>query len=119
MRSSPEFEADVRFLSREEGGRQQPAVQGLYRPDIHWDDDPSETLWMIHPRFFGLDGHELADGSEVPQTCRARFYLITAYVRDELHQHWLYKGAKFHISEGSHRVAAGTVTTVLSVVNKA
>jgi translation elongation factor EF-Tu-like GTPase len=117
MRSSPEFEADVRFLSREEGGRHSPPIQSLYRPDVHWDDDSSETLWMIHPRFLGPDCAELPEGTEVPQVCKAHFYLISTQVRDQLHQQWLHEGAQFHISEGRHRVAAGVVTKILYSVD--
>jgi translation elongation factor EF-Tu-like GTPase len=116
MRSSPEFEADVRFLSRDEGGRQHPAIQG-YRPDVHWGDDSSETLWMIHPRFVNPTGEELPEGSEIPQVCKAHFYLISTHVRDQLHHQWLHEGARFRISEGRHRVAAGVVTKVLRSVD--
>src|SRR5689334_22418008 len=104
MASSPEFEADIRFLSRDQGGRQHPAVQGMYRPDVHWDDDASEILWMIHPRFLMETGEELADGTEIPQVCKAHFYLISTHVRDSLHQRWLYQGAHFHICEKQHRL---------------
>jgi len=117
MRSSSEFEADVVFLSPNEGGRQRSPVQGDYRPDMHWDDDPSETLWMIHPRFLKADGSELPEGTEIPQACKAHFYLISIHVRDQLHQRWLRKGARFHISEGSQGVAAGSVTKVLRSVD--
>ena len=113
MKPSPEFEADVRFLAREEGGRQDLPVQGSYRPDVHWDADPSDTVWMIHPRFLGTDGAELPGGTEIPQVCKAHFYLISTHVQDQLHQQWLRNGARFHISEGRHRVAAGVVTKVL------
>jgi len=114
MRSPPEFEAEVRFLSPDEGGRRSPAVQG-YRPDVHWDDDPSETLWMIHPRFLASSGEELPDGTEIPQLCKAHFYLISTHVRHLLHQQWLHERARFQISEGRHCVAAGVVTKVSSL----
>jgi translation elongation factor EF-Tu-like GTPase len=117
MASSPEFEADIRFLSRDEGGRKHPAVQGMYRPDVHWDDDASETLWIIHPRFLSETGEELADGTEIPQVCKAQFYLISMKVRDLLRQQWLHQGARFHVSEGRHRVAAGVVTKVFCSVD--
>jgi translation elongation factor EF-Tu-like GTPase len=38
MAAVPEFKAEVRFLSLEEGGGQHPTVQG-YRADVHWDAD--------------------------------------------------------------------------------
>ena|SRR5436190_8116391 len=113
MRWTPEFEADVQFLLPEEGGRQSAPMQGWYCPDVHWDDDPSETLWMVHPRFLAPDGAEMADGTAIPRVCKAQFYLISTHVRDQLHQQWLHQGARFHISEGRHRVAAGVVTKLL------
>ena len=56
----PDSESEVRFLSREEGGRKGPARQGLHRPDIHVDDDPPDMLWMICPRSLDDKGAELA-----------------------------------------------------------
>lgn len=116
MTESLEFEADVRFLAREERGRQHLPVQGSYRPDVHWDDDPSKTLWMIHPRFLGTSGEELPEGTEIPPACKAHFYLISTQLRNWLHRDWLHEDARFHISEGPHRVASCIVTKVLRPV---
>ncbi len=49
----PDFEAEVRFLTPEEGGRSGqygPVKQG-YRCDVHWPDEPPNLLWMIWPSF--------------------------------------------------------------------
>jgi len=46
-----DFEARLRFLSPEEGGRKTPVRQG-YRADFRYLDDPTGTAWMIHPREF-------------------------------------------------------------------
>ncbi len=112
---APDFEAEVRFLTPEEGGRSSPARQGLYRPDIHVDDDPSDLLWMIWPRFLGESGDELPEGAVVPQICRAHFYIANPDLRRTVHRQWLREGAKFHLSEGHHRTAACSVTKILAL----
>ena len=114
-RRPPDFEAEVRFLSREEGGRSGPAIQGLYRPDIHVDDDPSDMLWMIWPRFLDDSAAELPEGAVVPPVCQAHFYIANPELRRTVHQQWLREGARFHLSEGHHRVAACSVTKILSL----
>lgn len=112
----PDFEAEVRFLTPEEGGRTGqwgPPRQG-YRCDIHWDDDPSDLLWMIWPMFLDEHGQELPKGAEVPQVSRAHFYIINAELRDTVHQAWLRVGAGFHLCEGARRVATCRVTTIFT-----
>ncbi len=111
----PDFEAEVRFPTSEEGGRTGrwgPVRQG-YRCDIHWDDDPSDLLWMIWPAFLDEKGKELPMGAPVPQISKAHFYLGTEATKKEVHQHWLREGSGFHLSEGAHRVAACRVSKVL------
>ena len=112
----PDFEAEARFLTREEGGRTGewgPPRQG-YRCDIHWDDDASDLLWMIWPMFLDEHRQELPKGAEVPQVSRAHFYIINAELRDTVHQAWLRIGAGFHLCEGARRVAACRVTTIFT-----
>ena len=112
----PDFEAEVRFLTQEEGGRTGewgPPRQG-YRCDIHWDDDPSDLLWMIWPMFLDEHGQELPKGAEIPQLSRAHFYIINAELRDTVHQAWLRVGVGFHLCEGARRVAACRVITIFT-----
>jgi hypothetical protein len=111
----PDFEAEVRFLTPEEGGRTGrwgPVRQG-YRCDIHWDDDPSDLLWMIWPAFLDEGGQELPKGAVVPDVSTAHFFIASEATRATVYQQWLHKGAGFHLSEGAHRVAACRVTKIL------
>jgi hypothetical protein len=114
---APDFEAEVRFLSPEDGGRTGrygPVRQG-YRCDVHWDDDPSDLLWMIWPRFLDETGHELPKGTPVPRLSRAHFYIINDELRRTVHRQCIREGTRFHLSEGHHRVAACFVTKILSL----
>lgn len=110
----PDFEAEVRFLTREEGGRSGalgPPRQD-YLNNIHWDDDPSDLLWTIWPKFLDEHGQELPKGAEVPSVSRAHFYVIHAELKEIIHRDWLRVGTGFHICEGPRRVAACRVTTI-------
>jgi hypothetical protein len=110
----PDFEAEVRFLSREEGGRDAPPIQG-YRPDIHYDDDLPDQLWMVWPRFIDDEGQELPDGTIVPRLTRARFFIVNDDLRATVHRNRLREGLRFSINEGPKRVAECRVTRVLSL----
>src|SRR5947207_15458074 len=112
---APDFEAEVRFLTPEEGGRTGrwgPVRQG-YRCDIHWDDDPSDLLWMIWPAFLDESGQELPKDAVVPDVSGAHFFIASEATRAAVYQQWLREGAGFHLSEGEHRVAACRVTGIL------
>jgi hypothetical protein len=114
---APDFEAEVRFLTPEEGGRTGrygPVLQG-YRCDIHLDDDPTDLLWMIWPAFLDDSGQELPKGAVVPDVSRAHFYIANDELRRTIHRRWLREGTRFHLSEGAHRVAACRVTKILSL----
>jgi hypothetical protein len=110
----PDFEAEVRFLTQAEGGRRSLPKQG-YRIDVHWDDDSSNTIWMIWPKFLDSHGAELPEGADIAQTSRARFYIVSPRARPLLaEQGWLHDDARFHLTEGDHRVAACRVIKMLS-----
>ena len=113
----PDFEAEVRFLTPEEGGRTGrygPPRQG-YRPDIHYDDDPTDGIWTVWPRFLDESGQELPKDTPIPQTSRAHFYIINDELRRTVHRERLREGVRFHICEGAHRVAACRVTKIVSL----
>ncbi len=114
---SPDFEAEVRFLAPEEGGRTGqwgPPSQG-YRPDVRYDDDLSDEAWMFLPRFLDEHGHELPQGTPIAQLSRAHFYILNDELRRTVHRRRLREGVYFHICEGSRRVAECRVTKILAL----
>jgi translation elongation factor EF-Tu-like GTPase len=111
---APDFEAEVRFLTATEGGRRSPPYQG-YRADIHYDGDKDDGVWMVWPRFIDDSGQELPDGTVIPPTSRAHFYIISGELRRTVHSERLREGVRFHICEGQRRVAACRVTKILSL----
>ena len=112
--NAPDFEADVRFLTVDEGGRQSAPYQG-YRADIHYDGDDADGVWMVWPRFIDDSGQELPDGTVIPQVSRAHFYIVNGELRRTVHRKRLREGVCFHICEGQRRVAACLVTKILSL----
>jgi len=114
---APAFEAEVRFLTPDEGGRtgrHGPVRQG-YRCDIHYDDDPTDLLWMIWPLFLDESGQELPKGAVVPDVSRANFYIVDDELRRTVHRQRLCEGTRFHLSEAAHRVASCRITKILSL----
>jgi hypothetical protein len=113
---APDFEAEVRFLTPEEGGRSEqygPVKQG-YRCDIHFEDDPSDLLWMIWPKFLNESGDEVEGGTIIPRMSRAHFYIVNQKAKPLLYRRWLRENARFHLREGRRGVAACRVTKLMS-----
>ena len=100
---SPDIEAEINFLSAEEGGRCTPCASG-YRPNHD----------------FGIEGqlndaiHEFIDKSRVApgETVMARLSFM-APEHQELFAGRLYEGFEFTVQEGARIVGRGRVTRVL------
>jgi translation elongation factor EF-Tu-like GTPase len=100
----PHIEADVRFLTTAEGGRQSgiaPGPQG-YRP----------THDFGHPDGILNDGRHLYPGCDWVQLGEKVIAEITLLVPDYQYGH-LYEGMPFKIQEGSKIVGHGVIRTVL------
>ena len=104
----------MRFLSHAEGGRASLPLQG-YRPDIHYDDDATDELWMVWPLFTDSFGRELPNGTPIPQDAKANFYIIDGELRKTVHCERLRVGTRFHLREGGKSVAACEVTKLLEL----
>jgi hypothetical protein len=114
-RRLPDFRASISFLPEERSGRQQPPLQGIYRPDIRYADDANTQTWMVWPLFLSASETELENGATVPEHCNANFYIINENLRREVHASRLKIGVQFDLVEGSKRVAVCEVTELLSL----
>jgi len=118
----PDFKARVRFLSKEEGGRQRaPVLQGIrcdFQYNDKYEDDPPNQVWMIYPAFLDDAGALLPVRSEIPKQCEATFRILNSDLR-HVHRARLRPGSKFWLVEGSHRIAEGLVTTLLGLCEDA
>jgi translation elongation factor EF-Tu-like GTPase len=96
------MEAEITFLRSEEGGRTGPAYAG-YRPPIFYDDD--EGRWNAVYEW------ETDQPIQPGDTVRAQ----VCFVSPEAQRGRLYVGKEFRLQEGSHVVARGRVTKLLSL----
>lgn len=108
-----DFEADLRFLSPEEGGRQGPVFQG-YPPDMRYDGD-TDALWMVRPIFLAADGTIIPGDVPIRGKVSARMYIVVDEMRTTVHRQRLREGIKFFLHEGSHVVAEGVVTKIAAL----
>ncbi len=113
-RPNPDFEAEVRFLTPEEGGRATLPLQG-WRADVRREAEPGNQCWMIWPRFLGDDGQELPDGTPIAAVSLAHFYVLDDRLRRTVHREWVREDASFYLVEGPHRVARCRVTRLLAL----
>lgn len=112
--AADDFEARIRVLSRAEGGRRNPARNGI-RWDFAYADGKGElVLFMIWPRFLGQDGLPLPEGDELPvgPWLQARMTIVSDALRVSEHRARIAEGVCFHCHEGPHVVAVGEVTRV-------
>lgn len=110
-----DFEAKLRFLTPEEGGRQNPVMPG-YKGDFRYLDDLSGTAWMIWPYEFIMEaGDVVPPETKVSGTICARMYIVVDQYRASEHRKRLSIGTQFQVVEGSHVVAEGIVTKIVGL----
>ena len=111
----PDFEARLRFLSPEEGGRKTPVFRG-YRADFRYLDDPPNMAWMIHPReFIDEAGELLPEDTPITGIVHARFWILVPEYRISEHRRRISVSTQFYVVEGSHIAAEGTVTKIVGL----
>jgi hypothetical protein len=110
-----DFEAEIRFLSKEEGGRESLPFQG-YRCDLKYKEQEEKFVWMIWPAFLDEEGNELPQGQLVKQKSKANMYIINQELRKTVHQGKIREGVLFHLGKGQKIVADGKVTRILNLL---
>ena len=105
MNRPPHFEAEVHFLSAEEGGRKTPCISG-YRPTIRYSDD---GLWSAEQNFIGKDS--INPGEDVTSQM--------ALLEPGYHVGRLVVGTEFTLTEGAKVVARGIVTKTFPALDDA
>ncbi|MBX0289354.1 hypothetical protein K3G63_02830 [Hymenobacter sp. HSC-4F20] len=112
-----DFEARVRLLRPEEGGRQLPPYNGIRWDFCYAHDQPMLRYMWLYPDFFDPGtGNSLRDGLPLPVDAwlHARIPIFLAAARP-FHQPKLWPGTSFYYCEGSRVVAEGTVTRLTSL----
>ncbi|QJX48848.1 hypothetical protein HMJ29_18805 [Hymenobacter taeanensis] len=109
-----DFEARIRILTEEEGGRNYPPYNG-----IRWDfryatGENSKVCFMLYPDFYYPETGD--SWREMPVTIGewlfARMYCIVPETRIRVHQKQVRPGTSFYCVEGNRIVAEGTVTRI-------
>ena len=109
-----DFEATIRILTEDEGGRKTSPFNG-----IRWDfsyvaDNATDQLYMIWPDFFSHTGDSLPKDQPLPlsvQLC-ARMTIVSDEMREQVHRARIKPSVEFYCHEGSRRVAIGRVTRI-------
>jgi len=110
-----DFEATIRILRMEEGGRLTPPFNGIRWDFAYAGDDITKAgLLMIWPDFVDGNGNSLPTDQALPigLPLQARMTIAVDEMRSELHRKRLLVGTEFYCHEGSKRVATGIVTKV-------
>ncbi|MCA8830663.1 hypothetical protein [Hymenobacter pini] len=111
-----DFEARVRILRADEGGRNSMAYNGI-RWDFAYAQDKPRLLFMwLYPDFFdpetGNSWRELPLPAD--EWLHVRISVFSEHMR-AVHQTRIRAGTGFYCCEGSRAVAEGTVTRILSL----
>ena len=104
MKFEADIEAEIYFLSTEEGGRKTPAYSG-YRPQFYYDGQDWDAV------------HEYIGVSEVYPGQTGTTQL--SFMNPQEHAEKLHVGKEFLIREGQKTVACGKVTKILNLIESA
>jgi elongation factor Tu len=99
-----DIEAEITYLTTEEGGRRKPAFTG-YRPQFYYDGRDWDAI------------HTYPDVELVMPGQTARAYL--SFLSPECHIGRLHTGKEFLIREGQRVIARGRVTKVIDLAASA
>ena len=117
----PDFEARIRFLSSEEGGRKSQPFQGYvcdFKYESHYEGDPPNQAWMIYPAFLDEQGALLPELAEIPTSVSAIFRVLDPHYRETVHRKRMHVGTRFWLVEGSRRVAEGVITKFVGMADE-
>jgi hypothetical protein len=109
-----DFEATIRILTEDEGGRKFAPFNG-----IRWDfsyavDNATDQLYMIWPDLFSPSGDSLPKDQQLPLSAElsARMTIVSDKMREQVHRARIKPGVEFYCHEGSRRVAVGRITRI-------
>lgn len=101
---APDIEAEIRFLTPDEGGRHTPARSG-YRPQFYYDGHD----WDAHQEYPDV---EWVHPGETART-------LLWFLSPEAHLGRVQVGMEFEVREGARAVGRGRVTKILSLAESA
>lgn len=119
--STPDdFEAKIRIMGHEEGGRLKPPFNGIRWDFCYAEDSPQDALWMIWPDFFDDSGDSLPKNLPLPVGVElsVRMTVLVDNMRAQVHRQRIKVGTQFFCHEGSKRVAEGQVTKITGLFYK-
>ncbi len=111
-----DFEARVRVLRPDEGGRRQLPCNGIRWDFSYAQDKPRRFYMWLYPDFFDPTTGDswLKMPLPVDEWLHVRVSVFSAHVRS-FHQARIRAGTSFYYGEGSQVVAEGTVTRLIGL----
>ncbi|MCR5889829.1 hypothetical protein LRS06_19050 [Hymenobacter sp. J193] len=111
-----DFEARVRVLQPDEGGRQLPPYNGI-RWDFRYAQDDLKAIYRLYPDFFNPETGDSWPAGPLPvdEWLHARISIFSESAR-AFHQSRIRSGTSFYYCEGSRIVAEGTVTRLTGLL---
>lgn len=100
----PDIEAEIRFLTTEEGGRNTPVRSG-YRPQFYYDRHD----WDAHQEYPDV---EWVHPGETART-------LLRFLSPDAHLGRVQVGMEFEVREGARVVGRGRVTEILNLAESA
>ncbi len=108
----PDFEAKIRLLTKQEGGRNSLPFQG-YRSNFIYEGEDPHIQYSIWPEF--LDANKMPIPIKefiTSNECFANFYIFDKITKESIHRGKIIVGVKFNMMEGARIIGKGTVTQV-------
>lgn len=112
------FEAKIRILTTEEGGRERPCYNGIRWDVILAENNTENFTFMIWPDFFDENGDSLEKDIVLEGVLNARMCSLYPEVHfGEGYFDGLKVGSEFFCVEGRTKAAKGVVTKLTGIKN--
>ena len=115
-----DFEATIRIMREDEGGRRSPVFNGIRWDFCYAEDDAKDGIWMVYPDFHDATGDSIPEERSLPVDVPipARMFVLIDEMREEVHRKKVRVGGRFYCHEGSRRVAEGTITRITGLFHE-
>lgn len=111
----PDFAAQLKAIPQPKTGIRCSLRQGL-RLDLMYEEDKGQA-WMVYYALLDIKGKLLPQSTVCEGKVSAYFRVLNSELRVTVHRQRIQPGKQFYVVIGSHKVAQGTVTEVLHLLD--
>lgn len=113
-----DFEATITIFTKEEGGRETPAFNGIRWDFLYAKNNPEGEMYMIWPEFIDKNGDAIEKDIPLIGTLSARMHIVNQEIKNIVHVSRMHVGTEFYCMEGPKKVGKGVITKITGLHRK-